>query len=120
MAIKCAEHIAGTRAGDALAGLDQKQRAMGGALDETGTGIEKLVGLPLQGDPAMGAAIAIDEYLPATAGCQDFQTIDIETTTLRFGELGGATEKMHFRLPGQTDRKLDRRAMSFPQATFNR
>lgn len=118
MTIQCAECIAGAGPGDALAGLDQKQRTMGGALDEAGTGIEKLVGLPLQGNPSMGAAIAIDEDLPTATGREDFQAIDIEPAALRLGKLGGVTKPMHFRLPKQTAHKLDRQAITFPQATF--
>ncbi len=44
LAGKRLEHLSGTGAGHALAGLDQKQSAVGGALDQAAAAIEELVG----------------------------------------------------------------------------
>lgn len=51
----------------ALAILDQKQRTVGGALDQTGAAVQKLVGLPFQRDATMRAAIPVDENLTVSA-----------------------------------------------------
>ena len=72
------------RAGDAFAVLDQKQRAMGGALDKAGAAVEKLVGQPLQRDAAMGAAIVVDKHLSGPSHDQQLETCQLEAAALSF------------------------------------
>ena len=67
MAIESGQRLTFAGAGHALAILDQKQRTVGGALDQAGAAVQKLVGLPFQRDAAMRAAIPVDENLALSA-----------------------------------------------------
>lgn len=51
---------ASTGTGDTFAVFRQKKRTVGGALDESARAVEKLIGDPLQGDTAMGAAVDVN------------------------------------------------------------
>jgi len=73
----------------------RKQRAVGGALDQAGAGVEEVIGLPFQGDAAMGAAIAIEVGDAIPAHGQQFVPVDIKTTAAVGGEGVGGAEKLH-------------------------
>jgi hypothetical protein len=53
----------GTGTRDTFTGVDHKECSMAGALDHSATAIEKTILLPLQWNPQVGAAIAIDKNL---------------------------------------------------------
>ena len=52
---------------------------MGGALDQAGAGVEKLVGLPFQRDAAMGAAVDIEVGNAVPAHGQQLAAVDFKT-----------------------------------------
>ncbi|ROL83312.1 hypothetical protein BK637_29230 [Pseudomonas chlororaphis] len=85
----------GTGAGDAFTVFDQKQRTVGGALDQAGAGIEELVGLPLQSDPAMGAAIGVDVDLSIAAHCKKRLAFKVETSAGSLWQIAGGAKKLH-------------------------
>ncbi|MNE53626.1 hypothetical protein D3C80_1483630 [compost metagenome] len=75
---------------------------MRGTLDEAGAGIEETVGLPLQGNATVRAAIAIEEHLAAATGRQNFQAIDVKPAALCLAKVGGLAEQVHFRFSRQS------------------
>ena len=95
MACQGAERLPGAGAGYAFTAFNQKQRAMGGALDQAGTGVEKLVGVPFQADAAMRAAIFIHIDLTFTAHGKQLLTVDLETTAAGIDQLGAGAKKLH-------------------------
>ncbi|QKF49919.1 hypothetical protein FX982_00846 [Pseudomonas graminis] len=59
---------------------------MGGALDQTGAGIEKLIGLPFQRHPSMGTPIGVHINLTASPDGQNLELIDIESEAFAFNQ----------------------------------
>lgn len=83
------DHVQGfsfTGPRDAFATLDQKQSAMGRALDQAGAAVEELVRMPFQRHTTVRASILVDVDLPGTAYGQHLQSIDIEATACSFGQ----------------------------------
>jgi hypothetical protein len=70
----------------ALAALDQEQRTVGGALDQTGAGIEKLIGPPFQRHPAMGTPIGVHIHLTRSPHGQNPELIKIEPEAFAFNQ----------------------------------
>lgn len=58
---------------------------MGGALDQTGAGIEKIIGLPFQRHPSMGTPIGDINLTPSPDG-QNLELIDIESEAFAFNQ----------------------------------
>lgn len=81
--------LPGTGAGDAFTVFDQKQRTVGGALNQAGALIEELIGLPLQSDPAMGAAVGVDVYLLIAAHCKKWPAFKVETSAGSLRQIAG-------------------------------
>ena len=59
MTVEGYQKLPGARPGHALAGLDQEQGRVGGAFNQAGAVVEKLVGLPLQADTPVRAAVFV-------------------------------------------------------------
>ncbi len=55
---------------------------MRGALNQAGAAVQKLVGLPFQGNTAMWAAISVDEHLTLPAYCQKCVAFQVKTSAL--------------------------------------
>lgn len=68
------------RAGDTFAILDQKQRAVGGALNQAGAAVQKPVRLPLQRNTAMRTAIGVDENPALSAHRQKPVAVQLEAS----------------------------------------
>ncbi|MCY1557230.1 hypothetical protein D9M68_940630 [compost metagenome] len=77
----------GTRSGHAFARIDQKQCAVGGALDQAGAVVEKLVRQPFQGNAAVRAAVAVGKYLAVLAYGKQFFACNHKAPALTFGQL---------------------------------
>ena len=59
---------------------------MGGALDQTGAGIEKIIGLPFQRHPSMGTPIGVHINLTPSPDGQNLELIDIESEAFAFNQ----------------------------------
>ena len=68
---------------------------MGGALNEAGAAVEELVGLPLQRDAAMRAAVAIGEYLAVAASRHQPKPGDFKPAALCLRQCAAAAEQYH-------------------------
>lgn len=84
--------------GDAFSVFDEKQRAMGCALDQAGTVIKELVRLPFQGNAAMRALVFVHVNLPATAYCKQPYTVDIETPAFALSQINAVTHVLQLKL----------------------
>lgn len=82
MGVQRGQRLAFAGAGHAFAVLDQKQCTVGGALDQAGAAVQKLVGLPFQRDAAMRAAIPVDEHLALSAYRQKPVVFQLEPPAL--------------------------------------
>jgi hypothetical protein len=87
-----AQIFALARAGDAFATLDQKQCAVGRALNQAGAGIEKLVRVPLQGHAAVRATVPVDMNLTRAPDRQELQPVDIETSAFSLSQVIPVTQ----------------------------
>ncbi|MCY1187961.1 hypothetical protein D9M73_290060 [compost metagenome] len=76
--------LSGAGAGHAFAGLDQKQGAMPAAGDQAGAAVEKLIGLPVQRDAAVRAAVAVQVDPACAAHGKHGGVVNAEATTAAF------------------------------------
>ncbi len=65
---------------------------MSGALDQTGAGIEKLIGLPFQRHSAMGTPIGVHINLTPSPDGQNLELIDIEPEAFAFNQRSAVTQ----------------------------
>lgn len=79
--------LAFARPGNAFAVLDQKQRPMRSALDQACTAVQKLIGLPFQGNAAMRAAVFVDEHLALAAHGKQRMFAQLEAFAVGFGQV---------------------------------
>jgi hypothetical protein len=84
-----------TWAGHAFSILDQKQGAMGRALDQAVAGIQELVGGPFQPDTSVRAAIDIDMNLTAPAHGKQLLAVNIEPAAAGIDQLQAWAKKLH-------------------------
>ena len=82
MGVQRGQRLAFAGTGHAFAVLDQKQRTVGGTLDQTGAAVQELVGLPFQRDAAMRAAVFVDENLALSAYRQKLVVLQLEPPAL--------------------------------------
>ncbi|MNV88626.1 hypothetical protein D3C71_1828450 [compost metagenome] len=68
---------------------------MCGALDQAGARVEKLVGVPFQCDPAMGAAVLVDIDPTFAAHGKQPLSIDLEPAAAGIDQLGTGAKKLH-------------------------
>lgn len=59
---------------------------MSGALDQTGAGIEKLIGLPFQRHSTMGTPIGVHINLPPSPDGQNLELINLEPEAFAFNQ----------------------------------
>lgn len=74
---------------------------MARALDQATAVVEKPVGQPLQGNPAMGAAVLVGVNAAVLAHQQQVQVVDQKAPALTFGQFVGAAEQDHRHLHGR-------------------
>jgi hypothetical protein len=68
---------------------------MGGALDEAGTGVEELIGLPFQCHAPVWAAIGVDIGLLFAAYGKQLQPCELEAAAAGFGQIAPGAKKFH-------------------------
>lgn len=83
---------ASTGTGDTFAVFRQKKRAVAGTLDQSAGAVEKLIGDPLQGDTAMGAAVDVNVGTVALAYHHQHFAIAFHSQTAGVGELVETTQ----------------------------
>lgn len=81
-----------TGAGDTFAVFRQKKRAVAGTLDQSAGAVEKLIGDPLQGDAAMGAAVDVNVDTVALAYHHQHFAVVFHSQTAGVGELVETTQ----------------------------
>lgn len=82
-------------AGDTFAVFYQKQRAVGEALDHHSVEIKELVLHPVQLNAEVGAAIAIQVYLPLSLDGEVAVVVQLEASGGVFGQLVNVAKYSH-------------------------
>lgn len=95
MAAQGLEHIPFAGASHAFATVDQKQRAMMGAVDQAGAVVEKGVLRPVQWDTAMWAAVAVKMHMTVAAHAEKVDAVYAEGAAMALGQGRGRTDKVH-------------------------
>lgn len=85
--------LAGAR--DAFAALGHEEGTVVYASDQLSAGIEKGIGLPIERDAAMRAAIAVQEHPALSANTEQFEALCSETAALAFTQFSRTAKKMH-------------------------
>ncbi len=87
--------MAAARPSHAFAAIEQKQRAVGGALQQAAAAIEKLIGQPFQANAAVRAAVEVQVHSALMAHSNHRALGHAKATGLAFLKVAGRAEEVH-------------------------